>query len=68
MLHIDLQPLNKLNYQLLHVPRENIKLIEAALLRTQGNINNQKCLAHAIQKEKKNTMLHHPGLMQKHQG
>lgn len=33
MLHTDLQPLNKLSYQLLHVPQENIKLNEATLLK-----------------------------------
>lgn len=33
MVHVDLQPRNNLSYQLLHVPQENIKLIEAALLR-----------------------------------
>lgn len=33
MLEYYWQPLNKLNYQLLYISQENIKLIEAALLK-----------------------------------
>lgn len=43
MSHIDLQPQNKLYYQLSHVPQENIKLSEA----------NQQCPARYSKREKK---------------